>query len=74
MRSIPKEDGGIGFFAACFVRDNEKTQLEDNGGSEVRNGCCKPITDASDKAQETSEEVAETLNTDTQAEWTGFND
>ena len=74
VRSIPKEDGGIGFFAACFVRDNEKTQLEDNGGSEVRNGCCKPITDASDKAQETSEEVAETLNTDTQAEWTGFND
>ncbi|CCG20470.1 hypothetical protein CORT_0A00790 [Candida orthopsilosis Co 90-125] len=34
VRSSPKEDGGIGFFAACFVRDAKEVRAKEEAGDE----------------------------------------
>lgn len=61
VRSLPKVDGGIGFFAACFERDvNSQGDVIKRQGEEVRR------EEGEDKEESEDEEESE--------EWTGFDD
>ncbi|KAK6458855.1 S-adenosyl-L-methionine-dependent methyltransferase [Scheffersomyces xylosifermentans] len=51
VRAVPKEDGGIGFFAACFVKKGETTQIgkEGKGSSKRESNSVKEKKSVGDK-------------------------
>lgn len=70
VRSIPKEDGGIGFFAACFVRNatdnkNQKEMEQNTDKPETINRHNSKVPENEEAKVDSDVEVDED-------EWTGF--
>lgn len=71
VRALPKEDGGIGFFAVCFVRSEEDAQrwLDSPAFAAVTDDCGRNTVGKKRVAEKNND-----LEADDDEEWGGFDD
>jgi putative methyltransferase len=79
VRALPKEDGGIGFFAVCFVRSEEAAQRwQDSHAATTAVGADTAVTATKGKKKGTKKAPVEKINNDHEEsddeEWGGFDD
>lgn len=77
VRSVPKEDGGIGFFAACFVRKDatDEDVTDEVSDGEASDDEASDVTETSNKSEAESEGESggeSEGESGEEAEWTGF--